>query len=428
MTDYLIQPRDPLMFRDGRPFAADPGAQAESLPIPYPSTLAGALRTLAGNAKGVDWSKAHPEVLNLKTKGPLLVAKLPEEDWQVYLPAPADAVVYEDKKGEKRVMRLSPWELPDGAGCNPARYQTKYGESSCPIPFGKDSLLPVQVTEDAKPAKGYDYWSLDDVSKWLFGSSEMPVKFLGQPQREDRTHLEVDSGNLTNKDGSLFTTESIGFNDWADKNHKDRDGKPYAARALLANVDGWEALPKQTFFTLGGERRLSRLASDGTTWPVFPEKEWKDRCKKDIKRLKLQLVTPAPFAHGWKPDFIQEKLTGSIPNGYDWESDRIKYLDKKVKLVSACVPRRQAVSGFSRTSTDGSPSAGPALRGAKAARYLVPAGAVFFFEIVDGTITVDDMKSLWLNSICGGRNDRGDGFGLAVPGVWDYAGENQESL
>jgi CRISPR-associated protein Cmr3 len=79
------------------------------------------------------------------------------------------------------------------------------------------------------------------------------------------------------------------------------------------------------------------------------------------------------------------------------------------------VPRRQAVSGHSQT-------------GPKAARYLAPAGSVYFFEVVgDEPVTVQEMEQLWLTSVCESPNDRGDGFGLAVPGVWRYA-EGEEEL
>ena len=38
MTIWLVEPRDPLIVREGRPFGPDPGAWATSLPFPFPST------------------------------------------------------------------------------------------------------------------------------------------------------------------------------------------------------------------------------------------------------------------------------------------------------------------------------------------------------------------------------------------------------
>ena len=46
-TIWLISPRDPLIFRNGKPFTAAPGSRAETLPLPYPGTVSGATRTLA---------------------------------------------------------------------------------------------------------------------------------------------------------------------------------------------------------------------------------------------------------------------------------------------------------------------------------------------------------------------------------------------
>ena len=167
MTDYLIRPRDPLMFRDGRPFAADPGASAESLVMPFPPTLAGALRSLAGQAGGEPWGQSlRTRVYDLKLKGPLLAAAKTQDDWQTYLPAPADAVVCTDSRsGERQVMRLFPWREFSG-GCNPAFFRQVNGKEN-EVQFADDRLLPLKVESEHKPERGFDWWSLGDVAVWL---------------------------------------------------------------------------------------------------------------------------------------------------------------------------------------------------------------------------------------------------------------------
>ncbi len=399
MTDYLIRPRDPLMFRDGRPFAADPGASAESLPMPYPSTLAGALRTLAGGLTGSGWDKAlATKVHALKVKGPLLAAAKTQDDWQTYLPAPADALVCTGSvSGGRRVMRLSPWRAFPG-GCNPAVFRQVNGK----VQFTGGAQLPlkvVKVEDENKPERGFDWWSLHDLTAWLSGAdrAEVPKDVLAHPPKEDRTHVGIDGETLASKEGMLFTTESVALNDWA------RDAIP--ARALIARVEGWKTLP-DSFFTPGGERRLASLQKTDI-WPGFPEK-LREVAEKGVKLLKLQLVTPAPFSTGWKPEWVDpQNLNAKVPIGI--KDGKNIFLEKKLRLVSACVPRRQAVSGYSRM-------------GPKAARYLAPAGSVYFFEVVgDEPVTVQEMEQLWLTSVCESPNDRGDGFGLAVPGVWRYA-------
>jgi CRISPR-associated protein Cmr3 len=48
MTVWIMEPHDPLLVRDGRPFGSNPGARARSLLFPFPSTIAGGMRTRAG--------------------------------------------------------------------------------------------------------------------------------------------------------------------------------------------------------------------------------------------------------------------------------------------------------------------------------------------------------------------------------------------
>src|SRR5436853_755991 len=85
MTIWILEPRDPLLVRDGRPFGTDPGAQASTLPFPFPSTIAGGIRARAGlNEAGVfKYTKDDVEALNrlkqLRVRGPLLV-RLPNDE------------------------------------------------------------------------------------------------------------------------------------------------------------------------------------------------------------------------------------------------------------------------------------------------------------------------------------------------------------
>jgi CRISPR-associated protein Cmr3 len=85
--------------------------------------------------------------------------------------------------------------------------------------------------------------------------------------------------------------------------------------------------------------------------------------------------------------------------------------DLKLKLISACIDRWKPISGWSLEKGS---------RGPKEIRRLVPAGSVYFFEVLSGKAE-DLVKSLWLRSVCDKDQDRRDGFGLAVWGLWDYA-------
>ena len=55
-------------------------------------------------------------------------------------------------------------------------------------------------------------------------------------------------------------------------------------------------------------------------------------------------------------------------------------------------------------------------RGPKPVKRMVPAGGVYFFEVIHGTAS--DLAHRWLLSVSDGDQDRRDGFGLAAWGTW----------
>lgn len=129
MQTWLIEPRDPLIVRDGRPFSADiAGARATSLDFPFPSTTTGGVRTSQGRGKGGNFDAALIEELKkLEVRGPLLVELDDRGEIAGWLmPAPADALWRnlkpdsDDRIPTDRAMltQLTPVQLPDGAFTN----------------------------------------------------------------------------------------------------------------------------------------------------------------------------------------------------------------------------------------------------------------------------------------------------------------------
>src|SRR5258708_26705304 len=129
MTVWIIEPHDPLIFRDGRPFGPTPGARATSLSFPFPSTTAGGVRTQAGlDADGVfkypydqrasehirkqqEKNLAHLKLLKqLKVRGPLLVQLAVEnndiapDEW--LMPAPLDALLLKPEPEDSSKVKL----------------------------------------------------------------------------------------------------------------------------------------------------------------------------------------------------------------------------------------------------------------------------------------------------------------------------------
>jgi CRISPR-associated protein Cmr3 len=50
---------------------------------------------------------------------------------------------------------------------------------------------------------------------------------------------------------------------------------------------------------------------------------------------------------------------------------------------------------------------------------MVPAGATYFFEAIGEGPLAQITNNLWLRSVCDKEQDRLDGFGLALWGLWN---------
>ena len=75
MTGWIIEPYEPLIVRDGRPFGRQPGVLAVSLPFPFPATTTGATRNRAGSDEYGIFRATGDQLQALKkiqVRGPLL--------------------------------------------------------------------------------------------------------------------------------------------------------------------------------------------------------------------------------------------------------------------------------------------------------------------------------------------------------------------
>lgn len=207
MTTYLIDPKAPLLFRDGRPFGA--AERAETLPFPLPSTVVGALRGAYGDAKGLDFSRHREQVMRLRLAG-LLPARrhLESGTVQPLFIKPADA----QYRHERPVVRLRPIALATGEGTD--------------LPHG---LLPLGLADDAgqgKPQSGAAFWHAEAMQRWLAGQA-VETAGLGVDALpvDTRTHVAMDDQTFSNRAGQLFQTTGLDF----------------GPRRLDGPAAGWEA-------------------------------------------------------------------------------------------------------------------------------------------------------------------------------------------
>lgn len=368
----ILWPRDELLARDSRPYGNFPGAYARTLPFPLPQTVAGAVRTAVGRDLNWDWGTDGPALARQITVwGPLLYACPRGGNWEVHLPQPLDALVVgssaqdvEDKLFSLRPM--TPAELPPGAGTN--------------LPAG---MWPLRVPTREKARDPARFWPLSAVWAWLAGRNPGKVRAIAGLVRHVRTHVRMDDHGTAQEHG-LFHSESLVFPDKATKNRP--------AQALLLRARVPEAWTPDPFVTLGGERGLAYLGSAPGTWPQVPQQL--KAAVAGARRVRLYLATPGLFADGWKPGWLDTQLVGTPPGAGG----------VRLRLVAAAVGRKVWVSGWDMEKDQPKPM-----------RAAVPAGSVYFFEVLDGDPT--DLLRTSLESVADDPADRSQGYGLALWGT-----------
>lgn len=389
---WIIEPRDPLIVRDGRPFGPDPSARAISLSFPFPSTTTGGVRSRAGlKADGTFDVSQIERVKKIKVRGPLLVRLSQSgeniEDWLV--PAPADAVLLEgEKQGHVWRKPLVPLTLYPGTEFN-----------STP---GNTSLMlagPVRPNLRKPSGEVPSYWRWDAFEQWLLDpvEGEQPLTAFGHggPLHEHRLHVSMNPATLTAQTGALFETSGLEFvSPGSDLETRLRDAQRLA---LAVIVDKKETPTLQAgLASLGGERRMVIWRRGNRTPPKCPPRLLKQIVKD--RACRLILLTPACFEKGYLPDWLCKLRE-----------------DVKPELKAIAIQHPQVVSGWRLE-----PPPGP-----KPTRRLAPAGTVFFLSLKgEDDKAIDDkaiekwVKDIWMQCISDDPLDRNDGFGMAVLGSW----------
>jgi CRISPR-associated protein Cmr3 len=402
---------DPLLFRDGRPFTADAGGlTARSLPLPLPTTLSAFVRSQIGNALGWQWDehdtciRAH----SICVHAPLLQRATIQPsgkvcNTQILVPAPKDALLSQKGKEDPVIIRpLLPAADLNGGGCDlPDNLQPLLVNGKLPVPPPqKNNMDTEDKSEPGKPPKGYNFWTKEAMTEWLLGNIPTTLAKVGGLPEEERIGIEIDREAGKAKESQLYAVHLRTFGERT-KSEKDITHHQYS---LLAKVDvpsDMEANFKITpYGTLGGERRLTTLeaVTDCTeNWFRCPQ-DLKDQLA-TAKRVRMVLVTPAIFEHGWKPDWIEKSGSGEchLPAGL---------AKVQLKLVAVASDRRIPVSGWSVRRDE-----------PRKIRWMVPAGAVYFFTVEEGNPAAL-YEDAWLKPVSDDEQDRRDGLGLALWGIW----------
>lgn len=391
MTLWLIEPRDPVIFRDGRPFNNSPGARATTLPYPFPSTVSGAVRTRSGRMENGKFDSSQIEALqSQEMRGPLLVQLDSEKkiaDW--LFPVPADALLLRPKDTGSQTVQLVPLTVLD----TPADTVTDM--------VGLKLVGTVSSVKGKPVAQPPAFWRQNQFESWLLApmankSLDLAGVSRWGPGTESRVHVSI-GAHQTAEDGALFQTIGLRFTEL--QHNEDKGPPPLSETKQLALALETTATISAGIDFLGGERRTVHWIAPqpADSLPSCPIKV--RETIKATRHCRLILLTPGLFAEGYLPSWIKDGVAGV-----------------QIEVVAAAVHRYLTVSGWDYAYVDENKRRGRP----KPTRRLTPSGTVYFLKLPNDEAAIDRfIDSIWMQNVSDTKQDRLDGFGLAALGVWD---------
>lgn len=382
-----IEPRDPLIFRDGRPFGRNAGNRMRSLDFPLPGTMAGMVRTLLGRNPDGTFNPARiGDLRQVECHGPLM-----ESNGTLFVPGAADTFC----DGSGNLVRLAPDEnAPPCCDLPPGLWPVSYGDG-------------LQV---AKPVPPPAWWSINRMEQWLLDPEGAGQGFLANqgefrcfPCKDERIHVSIDPQTLASEPSMLFSTTGLVLDQIPDPTSAGQESG-LLLRIRVGQAGGLPDLAANLpcSVPVGGERRFARLTSAAGQASPFEAPQAVKDCLLAVHRgdrLRMVLATPGIFDAGWRPGWLSmDNFRVGTPPGSG-------ACPIQLRLVGVANQRWAPVSGWSHESN-----------GPKAVRRMVPAGSVYFF-LVDSPGPVD-VSGLWMESVCDQLQDRRDGYGLAMWGRW----------
>ena len=352
---------DTFFFRDGKPFNKDGDNWVSSLFPPAPSVFYGALRSTYFAENISQFAKANQggdPTQKLKVKGVFM-----QVGGTVYFPLPLDLVKEKDK--DKGVLPLALQENNFISNCRTE------------MVLKPPKKLKVENIEGGL---------LDDLSfkDYLSGDFlELPYRKLSEfITFEPKIGIALNSATGTAKEQHLYRVEMI-RPEASCLTGELRSGK----LNILVDYDKL-SLPPQGLMKVGGENKA--MAYEHCEDDEIPciDMDWSQA---KGKRFKVYLATPAKFAKGWLPKWIdEESLVGT-------------YKGVKLKLLTAAVGRYIPIGGFDIKKNQPKPMF-----------RAVPAGSVYYFEVLDDSDLTEVLNKFHYENIS--DFDGQQGFGLAFAG------------
>lgn len=337
-TSYrYIKPLDVLILRSNQLFG-DSGSFGEALMPPWPSVAAGSIRSKILSDKGVDLRQYARGLIEDKELGTpdnpggfmishFYLARCNNNQPEILVTPPADLIIGKSTEGNLNITKLTPCEL------NPNLVKCSYPLPQVPI---------LKQDKRTKPERGY-WLTQEGWQNYLNGKSPGANDLLPSQKLwslENRVGIGMTEEKRAAEAGKLFTTQTIIL-------HKNI--------GFLTGIEGCSP-PKEGLLRFGGDGRAAMIKSVG-----YNQSEPDYKIIANEKRCKIVLTSPGLFENGWL-------VTGADSDGY-FECGSIK-----ARLVSACVPRSETVSGWDL-----------ALQKPKPAEKVVPTGSVYWLDQIEAT-------------------------------------------
>lgn len=398
MSIYIIEPRDTVLFRDARPFTGTAGANG--MEVPWPSTVTGLMRNRGALNERGQWAGNPKQVLDMAVAGPWLVEL--HTDGAIkehYFPAPQDAVFFESSTGKgtaadttQRVRRR----------VQPAADTGEFASDMPCINTDGGALLPLIVAQTdkestlPKAASGPTWWKASQLVAWLGDPSSIKTVDthdigIRLPASEARMHVKMNAETNTGEDGMLFQTKMQRFVFKDEQGHLRRFAIAAWADSNYTNNTASAGKPQEGSVVLGGERRLSRLA----TVPDLTRDQLLHVDLAGAATLRIVLLTPGIFDAGYHPAL-------SLFGGG--------------KLIATATGRPQPISGWAVDETVKKGERKKRTYGPKPTRLMVPAGAVYWVQFENPSQAKAWADNHHFTAISDNEQDRKDGFGLIAVG------------
>ena len=378
----FLQPNDTFFFRDGRPFTKGEQSEGHSIFPPFPSTVLGALRS-AYIAEFGDLSLFHsggmrdtvgtPESLcnAIRLRGVFLSDNRGNRT-EMFFPLPLDLIYKKaEKKDSGAAVHLLVPKRRNFASSGSNDYPLTWWSTSESIDSDANGLLRLGAIQR--------YLQGNDTSLRLTDRATLI-------EREPKIGISRSRVTLSSEDHMLYRIDMFRF--------KTRD----VNYGFVVDYECPKNLPQTGLLKLGGEGKS--FAYQNIVLDLNPLSSHLEMVRAAIQstgRFKLYFVTPAIFKQGWLPSWLdKDTFSGAYPVE--------PAASIPLQLLTAAVGKSVPVGGWDMARGQAKPT-----------WRAVPAGSVYYFELLDRDRIDDLITAFHYQNISDERT--GEGLGLALLGI-----------